>query len=108
MFINLEKYVIDASSKDFLEHMVLAQEVCPLPPDVHSVENFPQPDTVEQLQAFLGLINFYRHFLPAIARTLRQLTNALEGEIRSNDDRDSSNLAATKSAEQGHFFSRTL
>jgi hypothetical protein len=85
MFIILEKYVSMPLPRIFLGHRVLAQEVCPLPSYVHSVENCPQPDTVEQLQAFLGLINSYRHFLPAIARTLRQLTNAIEGEIRSND-----------------------
>jgi hypothetical protein len=90
--------------------MVLAQEVCPLPSYVHSVENFPQPDTVEKVQAFLGLINLYRQFLPTIARTHRQLTNATEGEIRSNDRtrpfvHSCSRQCSHESAEQGDISS---
>jgi hypothetical protein len=34
---------------------------------------------VKQLQQFLGMVNFYRRFLPGIARTLQPLTDALNG-----------------------------
>jgi hypothetical protein len=39
----------------------------------------PPPQDVKQLQQFLGMVNFYRRFLPGIARTLQPLTNALKG-----------------------------
>jgi hypothetical protein len=95
------------------EHMVLSQEVCPLPSDVRSVENFPQPDTVEQVQAFQDLINLYRQFLPTIARTHRQLTNAIEGEIRSNDRTLHSSIlaavnAATKALNKATFLAHLV
>ena len=32
-----------------------------------------------QLQQFLGVYNFYRRFVPAVAKTLRPLTDALRG-----------------------------
>ncbi len=51
----------------------------PLPSHVAAVQDFPQPVTVKELQAFLGMVNFYRRFLPAIARTLRPLTDSLRG-----------------------------
>jgi hypothetical protein len=44
-----------------------------------AVRDMPPPATVKQLQAFLGMINFYRRFLPAIAKTLAPLTDALRG-----------------------------
>jgi RNase H-like domain found in reverse transcriptase len=37
---------------------------------------------VEQLQTFLGLLNFYRRFVPAAAQILRPLTDALGGGSR--------------------------
>ena len=40
---------------------------------------FPPPQDVKQLQQFLGMVNFYRRFLPGIARTLQPLTDALKG-----------------------------
>jgi hypothetical protein len=40
---------------------------------------FPPPQVVKQLQQFLGMVNFYRRFLPGIARTLQPLTDALRG-----------------------------
>jgi len=43
----------------------------------------PQPQDVRGLQRFLGMINFYRRFLPGVARTLRPLTNALAGNPRA-------------------------
>ncbi len=35
--------------------------------------------TIKELQVFLGLINFYRRFLPGVAVTLRLLMDALKG-----------------------------
>ena len=43
----------------------------------YSIKQHPQD--VRGLQRFLGMINFYRRFLPGIARTLRPLTDALAG-----------------------------
>jgi hypothetical protein len=46
---------------------------------VNAVKTFPQPKTVRQLQSFLGMVNFYRKFIPGAARILRLLANALKG-----------------------------
>ncbi len=40
---------------------------------------------MKELQAFLGMVNFYRRFLPAVAKTLKPLTDALRGKLKSND-----------------------
>jgi hypothetical protein len=43
------------------------------------------PTIIKELQAFLGLVNFYRRFLPSIARTLRPLTEGLHGRKKGAD-----------------------
>jgi hypothetical protein len=46
---------------------------------VQAVTNFPRPSTVKELQGFLGLVNFYRRFIPAAASILKPLTDSLKG-----------------------------
>jgi hypothetical protein len=77
--INPAKCVFAVSSLKFLGHMVDEAGVTPLPKHVAAVQDCPPPTDVKQLQRFLGLINFYRRFLPAVARTLQPLTDLLKG-----------------------------
>jgi hypothetical protein len=37
---------------------------------------------VVELQAFLGMFNYYRRFVPAAAKVVRPLTDALQGSLR--------------------------
>jgi hypothetical protein len=74
LVINADKCVFGAPSIHFLGHRVTAGGVTPLPTYVSAVLDFPHPNTVNELQGFLGLLNFYRRFLPAVARTLQPLT----------------------------------
>ncbi len=53
--------------------------ITPLPRHVAAVWDCPAPTDIKKLQRFLGLINFYRRFLPAVARTLQPLTDLLKG-----------------------------
>ena len=46
---------------------------------VEAIRTFPRPPDLKHLQRFLGMVNFYRRFLPGIARTLVPLTNATVG-----------------------------
>jgi hypothetical protein len=39
----------------------------------------PHPGNLQELQGFLGTVNFYRWFLPAAAKLLRLLTDAWQG-----------------------------
>ncbi|MFN9910727.1 MAG: hypothetical protein ACK56F_32245, partial [bacterium] len=59
--------------------MVDEAGVTPLPKHVAAVQDCPPPTDIKQLQRFLGLINFYRRFLPAVARILQPLTDLLRG-----------------------------
>jgi RNase H-like domain found in reverse transcriptase len=54
----------------------------PLPDRVAAVKNFPRPTTMVEMQAFLGLYNYYRRFVPAAAQLLKPLTDALQGGLK--------------------------
>jgi hypothetical protein len=79
LVINLEKCVFSVDSFEFLGHIVSAQGARPITSYVEAVERRPPPTTIKELQVFLGLVNFYRRFLPGVAVTLRPLTDALRG-----------------------------
>jgi hypothetical protein len=65
--------------------MVSEAGIKPLPKHVAAIQEFPVPTTIKQLQQFLGMINFYRRFLPKIAATLPPLTDLLRGNPKSLD-----------------------
>jgi Reverse transcriptase (RNA-dependent DNA polymerase) len=56
--------------------------VSPLLDRVAAVRNFPRASNDVELQAFLGLFNYYRQFVPAAAKLLKPLTDALQGGLR--------------------------
>jgi Reverse transcriptase (RNA-dependent DNA polymerase) len=65
LVINVGKCVWAVSAVEFLGHTVTATGITPLPHRVEVVQKFPLPATVQQVQAYLGLFNFYRRFVPA-------------------------------------------
>ncbi len=83
LVINLEKCVFAARKIEFVGHELSAAGVRPLYNHVEALQAYPRPSTVKQLQAFLGLVNFYRRFVPAAARLLKPLTKALVGGARA-------------------------
>jgi hypothetical protein len=79
LVLNTDKCTFGQSTVEFLGHSVSAAGVSPLPEWVAALRAFPRPVTVRDLQAFLGLFNFYRQFVPAAAHILKPLTDALAG-----------------------------
>ena len=79
LVVNSEKCVLGAEQLEFLGHKVSRHGIEPLREKVAAISDFETPRTVKSLQRFLGMINFYRRFLPGIAEVLRPLTDALKG-----------------------------
>jgi hypothetical protein len=77
--LNLEKCVFAVPELDFLGHRISAAGVAPLWDIVQVILYFLKPTDCKAMQRFLGMMNFYRRFLPGIAGTLRPLTAALSG-----------------------------
>jgi cleavage and polyadenylation specificity factor subunit 1 len=83
LIINPAKCLFAQSSVPFLGHIVSATGVAPLDRHVTAIQEFPPPTDVAGLQRFLGMLNFFRRFLPAAAATLRPLTDALKSSPAS-------------------------
>jgi hypothetical protein len=66
-------------SLDFLGHRVSAGGLQPLSSHVQAIMEVPRPLDTTQLQRFLGMISFYRRFIPGTAKILLPLTEALKG-----------------------------
>nr|VZI38582.1 unnamed protein product [Spirometra erinaceieuropaei] len=77
--INPSKCVLGVPSLDFLGHNVDAHGLRPLSSKVRAIRDFPPPTSKRQLQRFLGMVNFYRRFLPNCADLMLPLTNFLSG-----------------------------
>jgi Reverse transcriptase (RNA-dependent DNA polymerase) len=82
LVVNKEKCLFGQTRIEFLGHVVHAGGVSPLLDRVAAVKDFPRPSNVVELQAFLGLFNYYRRFVPAAAKLLKPLTDALQGGLQ--------------------------
>ena len=80
LVLNMEKCEIGRTGIDFLGHHITAAGASPITKHVEVIQSFPRPQDKKQLQSFLGLVNFYRRFIPAAAQILLPLTDALRGE----------------------------
>ena len=96
LVLNRGKCVFGVRQIKFLGHHVSEQGIRPLPEKVEAVRRFERPRTVKALQRFLGMVNFYRRFLPGVASTLRPLTDALAGVLWS----DSMSVAFERAKQQ--------
>jgi RNase H-like domain found in reverse transcriptase len=79
LLLNCEKCVFAAPVVEFLGNQVSQAGIAPLQSKVEAVTEFPQPSTCKQLMTFLGMLNFYRRFLPGAAKVLMPLTDSLKG-----------------------------
>ena len=51
----------------FLGHVVSAAGCSPLPENIKAIKNCPRPTCKKELQRFLGMVNYYRSFIPRMA-----------------------------------------
>jgi len=72
---NPEKTQLFKTAVNFLGHSVSQAGIVPLQTNVVKIHNFPRPTDKKMLQRFLGLINFYRSFMPGLASTVAPLTD---------------------------------
>lgn len=77
ILINPAKCVWGAAELEFLGHHVDAQGIRPLEDKVQAIRDFPEPTSQRKLREFLGLVNFYRHFISNFADTLQPLNRLL-------------------------------
>ena len=110
LVLNAEKCEWAQASLSYLGHQVSASGVKPLASRVAAIRQFPLPPTVQLLQTYLGMVNFYRRFLQGAAEVLKPLTDCLKGGAKGQltwtaDMRsafEKSKLAMLNAAELAH------
>ena len=59
----------------YLGHLIAEDGFTPLPEKLESIRNMPRPKTPKEVKQFLGLIGYYRKFMPRFSDLVRSLMN---------------------------------
>ncbi|BHF74535.1 hypothetical protein SprV_0501762100 [Sparganum proliferum] len=82
VFINVSKCVFGVQSQVFLGHRVDVSGCHPIDAKVSTISDCPTPTSFQQLRRFIGLVNFYRRFIPHCVQLMLPLTNLFRGNNR--------------------------
>ena len=65
----------------YLGHLVSGKGIKPLPEKLESIKKMPAPTTPKEIKQFLGLVGYYRKFIPRFADIARPMTNLTKQDI---------------------------
>ena len=80
--LELQKCSFFKKHIQYLGHLISDKGIQPLPEKLESIAKMPIPQNAKRVKQFLGLVGYYRKFVPRfsdIARPLTQLTRKNEG-----------------------------
>ena len=73
--LNREKCNLFKNHIQYLGYLISGEGIKPLPEKLESIKEMPPPTTPKEVKQFLGLIGYYRKFVPRFADVARPLTN---------------------------------
>ena len=65
--LKLEKCCFFKKHIQYLGHLILADGIQPLPERLESITKMPAPRNPKEVKQFLGLVGYYRKFVPRFA-----------------------------------------
>ncbi len=77
LYANLKKYQFHKDEVRFLAFVVLVQGIRMEEERIENVRNWLEPQSVRDIQMFLGFANFYRRFIKNFSRIAAPLTSML-------------------------------
>lgn len=72
--LNGDKSTFGVESVTFLGHVIGNDEVRPHPDKLKAIREYPAPQSLVELQRFLGMANFYRRFIANFGQLAKPLT----------------------------------
>ncbi len=77
LYANLKKCRFHEEEVRFLDFVILAQSIRIEEERIEAVKTWPEPQSVRDIQVFLGFANFYRRFIRNFSRIAAPLTSML-------------------------------
>ena len=71
--MKMSKYNFFSKEIQYLEHILSATGIQPLLSKTHAIQHMQPPTMPKQVQAFLGLVGYYRKFIKGFAKITKQL-----------------------------------
>ncbi|KAK9876430.1 hypothetical protein WA026_012743 [Henosepilachna vigintioctopunctata] len=84
--IQLDKCHFFQTEIEFLVHIITPEGIKPNPKKLKAITNFPIPKTQREIKSFLGLVGYYRKFIPNFSKISKPLTVCLKKEAKINID----------------------
>ncbi|XP_063891879.1 retrovirus-related Pol polyprotein from transposon 297 [Helicoverpa armigera] len=82
--IQMDKSEFLKRETPYLGHIITPEGVKPNPEKISAIVNYPLPKTTKQIKSFLGLLGYYRKFIPDYARITKFLTANLKKGAKIN------------------------
>ena len=76
------KCEIGKDQLDLLGYIISAQGIQPQPEKIEAISQMEPPTTVKGVQSFMGMVNYYRQFIPNMAEISAPLTNLTKKYVR--------------------------
>jgi hypothetical protein len=81
VLLNKQKCIYKVQTIHFLGHELKPEGAKPLPKYIKSIAEFRVPQTIEELQSFLGLVNYINKWIPHLATTTEPLKEILRRKL---------------------------
>ena len=69
-------------SVKFLGHICSKEGIACDPEKVIAIKNWHEPNTIKEVRSFLGIVNYYRKFIPNCSAIMRPLTRLLHKKVK--------------------------
>ena len=79
--LNRRKFQFMVPDVAYLGHRISQEGIQPLQEKLEAIQNAPNPENVTQLRAFLGLLSYYRRFVPHLATLLEPLHRLTDDNV---------------------------
>lgn len=84
--IQLDKSEFLKRETAYLGHIISSEGIKPNPDKIHAIKKYPLPKTPKEIKQFLGLLGYYRKFIPDFARITKPMTQCLKKGNKINFD----------------------
>lgn len=76
--VQLDKSEFLKLETSYLGHIISRDGIKPNPDKITAIQNYPIPTTPKEIKQFLGLVGYYRKFIPDFAKVTKPLTQCLK------------------------------